>query len=344
MYDPKTKTNVPTDPPLNNGFTTGDYMLRYFLLNGQPFFKEAHNPDKANAESPIPTQLPVTRIKMAPGEVVRFRMLNGNSDNMMPIQVEGHDMHLIALDGVNFGAPRTIPPQPVDPKNNQGQVLLAPANRAEFLIQAVSQPGIYRILQLAQNQQFLISAQKTIAEIEVTGSAKPMALPTSLPLPRREYLLIQPSEIKNIRQFTFAGNFPAVMNPYVGLDFLINNMQYQENAVPTVVNLGDAEEWQIRVEGTHHGGTEGHPFHVHVNAFEVISVTNNMTKEVVTLPPGTIQDVVWVAEHTTVTIRMRFKQWAGKAVFHCHILPHEDTGMMQNLLILAKNGRQDHRH
>jgi FtsP/CotA-like multicopper oxidase with cupredoxin domain len=30
---------------------------------------------------------------------------------------------------------------------------------------------------------------------------------------------------------------------------------------------------------------------------------------------------------------MRFKEWLGKSVFHCHILPHEDTGMMQNFLI-----------
>jgi suppressor of ftsI len=351
IYNPQTGQNEPTNPPLNNGFTTGDYALRYFLLNGQPFFKETHNsgdtpktPDRQPVQFPISTQLPVTRIQMAPGEVVRFRMLNGSSDNMMPIQVEGHDMHLIAIDGVNFGAPRTIPPTAVDPNNNQGQALLAPANRAEFLIQAVAQPGFYKILQLAQNQQFLFSAQKTIAEIEVTGPPKPMALPTSLPLPRREYPLIQPSEVKNVRQFVFAGNFPPVMNPYVGLDFLVNNMQYQEDAVATVVNVGDVEEWQIRVEGTHHGGTEGHPFHIHVNAFEVISVTDNMTKKTVMMPPGTIQDVIWVAEHTTVTIRMRFRQWAGKAVLHCHILPHEDTGMMQNVLILANDSHHDHHH
>ena len=46
---------------------------------------------------------------MAPGEVVRFRVLNACSDNLMPIVVEGHEMHLIALDGVNFPAPRTMP-------------------------------------------------------------------------------------------------------------------------------------------------------------------------------------------------------------------------------------------
>ena len=50
-------------------------------------------------------------------------------------------------------------------------------------------------------------------------------------------------------------------------------------------------------------------------------------------PPGTIQDTIWIPAGSEVVIRMRFQQWTGKAVFHCHILPHEDTGMMQNFLI-----------
>ncbi|MGH3971466.1 MAG: multicopper oxidase domain-containing protein [Mycobacterium sp.] len=41
-------------------------------------------------------------------------------------------------------------------------------------------------------------------------------------------------------------------------------------------------------------------------------------------------------------IRIRFKQWLGKSVFHCHILPHEDTGMMQNFLIVPSG--EDHAH
>lgn len=53
----------------------------------------------------------------------------------------------------------------------------------------------------------------------------------------------------------------------------------------------------------------------------------------VPLPPATIQDVIWVPQNTEAVIRMRLKQWKGKSVYHCHILPHEDTGMMQNFLI-----------
>jgi FtsP/CotA-like multicopper oxidase with cupredoxin domain len=330
-YDPAQGKAVPTQPPLNGGFTTGDYKLRYYLLNGEPFFKETHN--SAAPTSPTPAQLGVQRFTLKPGEVVRFRMLNACSDNLMPIAVEGHEMHLIALDGINFGAPRTIPAYgPGGPE----QVLLAPANRAEFLIKGASTPGIYKVLQRAQSQQFLDSPEKTICEIEIAGAPVDMGLPATLPLPTRNYPLIQPSEIKRVRTFEFGGAFPGVANPYVGIDFLINNMQYQETAVPTIVNRGDSEEWHLVVQGPHHGGTEGHPFHIHVDSFEVISIGG------VAQPAGTIMDTIWIPQDTVVVIRMKFEQWLGKSVFHCHILPHEDTGMMQNFLIVDPSGGGHH--
>jgi FtsP/CotA-like multicopper oxidase with cupredoxin domain len=320
---------------LRGGFSTGDYRLRYFLLNGEPFFKETHNDKPEEAISPVGTQLPVQRFRLAPGEVVRFRMLNGSSDNLMPIVVDGHDVHQIAMDGVNFPAVRTIPARSAG--DTSEQILLASANRSDFLVKASSTPGIYRIRQLAQKQQFLESAEKVIAEIEVTGPAKDMPLPDKLPIPTRGYPLIEASEVKRIRVIEFTGNTPALINTIVGGDYLINNAIYAEQEVPTVVNLNEAEEWHLVVGTSHHGGAEGHPFHIHVNSFEVISINGVM------VPPGTIQDTVWVGVGQTVVIRMRFKQWTGKSVYHCHILPHEDVGMMQNFLIVDAT-RAGHKH
>jgi suppressor of ftsI len=335
MYDPKTgQTN---DTKLQGGFTAGDYKLRYYMLNGEPFFKETHNYAKDQGTHPISTQMPVQRFVMAPGEVVRFRMLNACSDNFMPIVVEQHEMHLIAVDSVNFEQTMTIParsakqgpvmlmtPNTADP----GQVAIPPGGRAEFLIKGVSQPGVYRIIQLEQRQQFLQSDQKVIAEIEIKGEAKEMGIPVKLPVQKRYYPRIRPEEIKRVRNFVFSGIFPPAENPYVGIDFLINNNVYEELAVPHVAMLGTAEEWHVQVLGSHHGGTEGHPFHVHVNHFEVISVNG---KPVDYAP---VADTAWVPLKSMVVIRMKFKEFTGKSVFHCHILPHEDTGMMDNFLII----------
>ncbi|MGB9364990.1 MAG: multicopper oxidase domain-containing protein, partial [Xanthobacteraceae bacterium] len=300
IYNKKTGNNDPTN--LKGGFTTGDYALRFYLLNGAPFFKEMHNPGNAGycpagssfapPQCPAPAQLPVQRITMQPGEVVRFRMLNGCSDNLMPIVVESHDMYLIALDGVNFPAPRQIPPPP--PGSQTGQVLLAPANRAEFLIKGSTTPGVYKIKQLAQTQQFLFSTEKVIAEIEIKGPANDMALPTALPIPTRNYPLITPEQVQRIREIQFVGNFPGVINKVVGIDFLINNMAYQETAVPIVVDLDGIEEWRLVVGDKHHGGTEGHPFHIHVVSMEVILTGGSLKEDGsisggTALPPGTFR-------------------------------------------------------
>lgn len=309
---------------LKSGFSTGDYLLHYYLLNGEPFFKETSN--EANPQKPDGTQLSVQRFKLAPGEVVRFLMLNGNSVTLMPIVVEEHDVHLMAMDGVNFPEVRKIAAKAEG--DSSEQLLLAPANRAEFLIKANTKPGIYRIRQITQDDQFGASPGKIIAEIEVAGEPKDMALPTSLPVPSREYPLIKEEEITRWRKIEFDDGFPPVMNPVVGVDFLINNASYDEFEVPTVVKLNGVEEWHIIVGDSHHGGGEGHPFHIHVNSFEVISINGEAQ------PPGLIQDTIWVPSNSTVVIRMRFKDYVGKAVYHCHILPHEDTGMMQNFLIV----------
>ena len=58
--------------------------------------------------------------------------------------------------------------------------------------------------------------------------------------------------------------------------------------------------------------------------------------------PGTIMDTIWIPKDTEVVMRMRFLGWPGKTVFHCHILPHEDTGMMQNFLIVDPGGAGHH--
>lgn len=342
LWNPKRRKMEPA-PGLKGGFTTGDYKLRFFLVNGEPFYKETHNFDDPGnkvqpkgcsgsllpQQVPVGTQLSVPRYKVRPGEVVRFRMLNANSDNLMPLVVEGHELHLLALDGVNFPAPRKIARKSIDGTYPDQQLLLAPANRAEFLVRAVRTPGIYKIVQLPQCEQFLYSDGKVVAEIEVRGEPMepPMEIPEKLPIPHRHYPLIDPQEVKREREVVFSMGVPANLNPIVGLDFMINNALYDEPSVQAVVEKGSVEQWILKVPDADHGGSEGHPFHIHVNSFEVISVDGKEQE------PGTIMDTIWVEANSEVVIRTRFREWAGKSVYHCHILPHEDTGMMQNFLI-----------
>lgn len=369
-YDPATGQKVDTD--LKGGFTTGDYALRYFLISvyeldhinqrgrniswgdetkptGRPFYKEVHNPKSPT--SPTGTQLEVPEIRVARGEVVRFRLLNANSDNVMPIYVEEHDLHLIGMDGVNLPKTRLYPARPAGAAADDYQLLLAPANRAEWLIKASNTPGTYNIMQSPQSLQFLESTQRVLMKIVVEDREKDMDLPEALPVQTRHYPLIRDDEVVKHRVMEFGMQFPGVDNKVVGIDFFMNNMLYEELSVPTTVIKDTAEEWVIKAPPhpggnssvhpiSHFDNTEGHPFHIHVNSFEVVATATidscgNVIDEKWFEPDEIlIQDTIWVPMGSQVTIRQKYKQWTGKAVFHCHILPHEDTGMMQNFTIL----------
>jgi peroxiredoxin len=107
---------------------------------------------------------------------------------------------------------------------------------------------------------------------------------------------------------------------------MIDKCEYDPERLDRVAWLNTAEEWHLKATGT------GHPFHIHVNPFEQLIRDNS----------GTVVDHIWrdtlfVERQTTAAIRMRFKDHVGKTVLHCHILDHEDQGMMENFEILPAN-------
>lgn len=112
------------------------------------------------------------------------------------------------------------------------------------------------------------------------------------------------------------------MAPGQGMVFLINGRPYDHHRTDTRVRLGDTEDWEVV-----NTGVMDHPFHVHINPFQVIS--RNGTPE----PYRAWKDVVLVRPGETVRIRTRFADFAGRTVYHCHILDHEELGMMGNLQI-----------
>ena len=65
-----------------------------------------------------------------------------------------------------------------------------------------------------------------------------------------------------------------------------------------------------------------HPFHIHVNDFQVITVNGKP------YDAHGLQDMVLIPGHGEVVIRIPFEDLVGKSVYHCHIMFHEDHGMM----------------
>jgi FtsP/CotA-like multicopper oxidase with cupredoxin domain len=98
------------------------------------------------------------------------------------------------------------------------------------------------------------------------------------------------------------------------------------------MKLNDAEEWKIENKDAR----ITHPFHIHINPFQVVEIfdPNTMSTPLVLKAPYVGFDAFAIpAAKGTVPgyfkMRTRFVDFTGLYVQHCHILAHEDRGMMQ---------------
>jgi FtsP/CotA-like multicopper oxidase with cupredoxin domain len=135
---------------------------------------------------------------------------------------------------------------------------------------------------------------------------------------------------------------------------------YDPNRIDRELPLGSAQEWTLQSQFV------SHPFHIHVNPFQIVSITDPNGKDV--SAPGSVDDAgdkvdpqyaglkgVWKdtlfiksllpgnlpanwSGIYTVKIRTRYERYIGEYVLHCHILDHEDQGMMQNVAVVLPQG------
>lgn len=122
--------------------------------------------------------------------------------------------------------------------------------------------------------------------------------------------------------------------------FRINGQTYDHNRIDAVLPLGKAEEWRAT------SLTLGHPLHIHVNPFQIISIKDSSGRDI-TDPKGPAfdpdyaglksewKDTVMIKENVRIAFRTRYERFTGDFVIHCHIMFHGDHGMMQNLRIAA---------
>jgi L-ascorbate oxidase len=143
-----------------------------------------------------------------------------------------------------------------------------------------------------------------------------------------------------------------------------NPLPYDPNRIDRALKLGGVDEWTLQ------SGFVSHPFHIHVNPFQIVSITDPSGKDV-SLPgavdnagggqadpqypglKGVWKDTLWVKDLIsnpadfpsklatsmyTIKVRTRYQRYIGEYVLHCHILDHEDQGMMQNVEIRIPDG------
>jgi L-ascorbate oxidase len=126
--------------------------------------------------------------------------------------------------------------------------------------------------------------------------------------------------------------------------FMINGNSYKPDRIDQLLPLGGVEEWKISTVNAN-----GHPFHIHVNPFQISRIISDATGQDVSVSgdanepqyanlKGVWKDTLFVRQGYTAYVRTRYQRYIGDFVLHCHILDHEDQGMMQNIRIGLPNG------
>lgn len=253
--------------------------------------------------------------------LLRWRILNASPSRFYRLALENHPFYLIATDGGALN-------EPVEVK----ELLLTPGQRAEVLVKGNQQPEEYRLLNLPYDRGSMGMMGGGMMGGSMMGSNDRSNAPTALATVNYE------SSVETLPLPTKLGSIAALsapqaektfelnhgMSPSVGMAFLINGQPYNGDRLDTKVKLNTTEDWELI-----NTGVMDHPFHVHGNAFQVISRDGQ--------PESLLawRDTVLVKRGETVRIRIPFSDFAGKTVYHCHVLDHEDLGMMGNLMINA---------
>ena len=156
------------------------------------------------------------------------------------------------------------------------------------------------------------NATTEIATLEITGDpTDPPALPATL----APVETLADSTVTRTRDVTLAMGRGMGMGGGDG-QFTIDGRGFDPERVDITARLDTTEDWVIR-----NTSPMDHPFHLHVWPFQVVDTDGSAA------PPGW-KDTVNVPAGQTVTIRIPFRDYPGKTVYHCHILDHEDLGMM----------------
>jgi FtsP/CotA-like multicopper oxidase with cupredoxin domain len=276
---------------------------------------------------------PAPVIQMAPGERQFWRVANATLQDFMPLQVwvngVAQPLEVIALDGYPLAAPRY-----------ETTILVPPAGRAEFIVPAPAAGVSAQFVSLAYstgptgNQDF----EQLLANIELSSSKKQAAKSTVPPVPGAANGL-KFSGLKEIaptaqRNLYFSEEFGGTNGP---IQFYITvDGQKQQVFSPTekpaiTTKVGAVEDWTIE-----NRALETHAFHIHQIHFMMLEVNGKP------VPNEDLRDTIEIpywsgsGPYPSVKVRMDFRDptIAGTFVFHCHILLHEDLGMMHKIQVL----------
>jgi FtsP/CotA-like multicopper oxidase with cupredoxin domain len=257
-------------------------------------------------------------ITMRPGEVQRWRLLHAGYQDDMFLELEGHTLHPIARDGIPLlRMDLSIPRTPKHRNDNPNAMLMAPGQRIDVLVEA-GKPGTYAFRAIPYDEGYS-SPTGPLARLVVEGDPMVMSLPAKLsPTPPEP--IIRDEELTGTRVLRFSSRHAKMDGTAQWQDFgfLVDGKTFDPDRVDQRVRLGAVEEWTIVNEDQ-----DDHVFHIHTNDMQLTRINGEPLAEPIWV------DTMIVPASGSITFRSRFVDFTGKYMLHCHMMNHEELGMMQ---------------
>lgn len=276
-------------------------------------------------------------ILKVPAQIIRLRVLNGSTNRVYNIGFQGnHQFYQIASDGGLLDSPVALT-----------RLMLAPGERAELLVNLSGLKdqnldlfsfgselpnGIYGAVVPGSmgmgsidgySANILNGKNFKLLRLTVTGQTAQAVTTT----PSKLFLIQKPDPSKSsvTRIFTLSVSGMGMGN--LSGPFLINGQTFSMDRINFSAKLGATEIWQISNQTA-----IAHPFHIHGLQFFITDIGGSQ-------PDRSRQgrkDVVLVPAMQSVSLIMKFDDFSDPEIpymFHCHMLLHEDDGMMGQFLV-----------
>lgn len=280
---------------LPNDYGENDFPIilqdRTFVEGKQLDYSEVANSDGTYGDTMMINGV-INPVLKTEKKLVRLRVLNGSNARNYNVHFD-NDMTFtqIATDGGFLNKPQKMK-----------ELLLGAGERAEILVD---------LSKVKEKRVSLVNDQDVVLlPIDVSDTKSTAKASTKLNTIKVDQALLAQQPTKVVKMEGMRENVT------------INGKKFDEKRVDFTQEKGETEVWEIDNAITDEGGMI-HPFHIHGTQFLVLSVNGEKPepslqgyKDTITLQPG-----------QKARIAVKFP-YAGMYMFHCHILEHEDNGMM----------------
>lgn len=258
----------------------------------------------------------------------RVRLLNGSNARFYKL-AWSHQAPLVVIgtDGGLLARPHTI-----------RTLTLAPGQRADVLLDlSQQQAGTQLQLQSVGFPAAAVGRAGMMGETSSVPQGAPLVLAT-LRVTNRQGPRYQMPERLSVDRFQPSGSAPVRRVPltFMQMNWFIDGRTFdmEDAAASETVAPGSTHIWEFVNQPNPMGMAMAHPIHMHGRQFRVLSrsgANENPLREGIHDQGWT--DTVIVLPGETVRVQVTFSGHPGLYLYHCHILEHEDMGMMRNFRI-----------